>query len=1020
MKLHEALRLLFEKYGGKVLDPDSRFDVAGWLCARQAFDGYPAMEPALRALLSGRCGAELWEYSCCGDAASYLAFAARVKQSLVNPYSVKLIDYTVDSLSYGLGMKSTPADAKDLDMRLQALIASDADSWIREPKYSGPLRFMGALHGGRRSGSSAAASSVLSAAGRTVSRIRSCCLMVILVPLVPALVMALLPDVSFRPGAAGAIAVSAVSAVSERLSGSADEGSGFLGDVMGSVGAMYLSGSLVEKDCGRALEWFTMAAERGDARAAAAAGAMHYYGLGTERDYKEAGSWFRRAAEKGFAPAMTDIGNMYYFGRGEAQDYGEAMKWYRKAAAKGDRAARNNIAAMDMAGQGAADGGEPRPRSGNAVSGSARIIFDVGRSDRPQDDDGADVPQNAEDELRHYRADAEKGDAPAQYYLGTLSENGIMTARNCQEALSWYRKSADQGYAPAEYALGRICAGGRIGERDCGAALQWYQRAADEGFRPAREGPGSVCARGAESGMGPLPLSGGKPEENPGTYAPAPAAEAADSGIAEERAADEGAAPEAPGNADGEQLFRTGSMRYYGTGGMTDYTGALDFFSRAADRGYAPAMTAIGDAYYFGRGAAQDYSEALRWFGKAAEKGDAAAMNNLAAMHFAGLGTARSYGKAAEWFRKAQASSPGVKMIGIMFDVRRPDAEAQTSADELGRADTGASHGDAPAEFYMGMLYEKKIVSLSGAGKAPGYYRAAAERGFAPAAERLGEMYERGELVMRDCALAREWYQKAADMGRDSAREGLQRVSEGCGTPGSGSAPGAGDAAGASPEMSHEEVRRMHEAAVRGDAAAEYRLGMMYDSGTGVPHDPAKAVEWLQKAAEQGHAGAASHLGFLYCTGAAGRADNGLAVKWFRRAADRGSGNGMAFLGRMYLDGRGVTRDPGEAVRWFLKGASKDDVTAEYELGLMYRDGNGVGQDWSEAVKWFRKAAAHGHPDAERNLAEAYRRGLGVAQSSAEAGRWQGLADSHMSGIVRSLRQNGSRPGSAAAEKGER
>ena len=38
-----------------------------------------------------------------------------------------------------------------------------------------------------------------------------------------------------------------------------------------------------------------------------------------------------------------------------------------------------------------------------------------------------------------------------------------------------------------------------------------------------------------------------------------------------------------------------------------------------------------------------------------------------------------------------------------------------------------------------------------------------------------------------------------------------------------------------------------------GIAHAQYRLGIMYRDGLGVPRDPAKAKEWLEKAAKQGH-----------------------------------------------------------------------------------------------------------------------------------------------------------------------
>ena len=39
----------------------------------------------------------------------------------------------------------------------------------------------------------------------------------------------------------------------------------------------------------------------------------------------------------------------------------------------------------------------------------------------------------------------------------------------------------------------------------------------------------------------------------------------------------------------------------------------------------------------------------------------------------------------------------------------------------------------------------------------------------------------------------------------------------------------------------------------RGDAEAQYQLGILYGTGVGLPLDLAKSAEWHRRAAEQGH-----------------------------------------------------------------------------------------------------------------------------------------------------------------------
>ncbi len=49
-------------------------------------------------------------------------------------------------------------------------------------------------------------------------------------------------------------------------------------------------------------------------------------------------------------------------------------------------------------------------------------------------------------------------------------------------------------------------------------------------------------------------------------------------------------------------------------------------------------------------------------------------------------------------------------------------------------------------------------------------------------------------------------------------------------------------------------IREWRPLAEQGVAKAQFKLGLMYDNGRGVPQDYAEAVKWYRKAAEQGYA----------------------------------------------------------------------------------------------------------------------------------------------------------------------
>lgn len=77
--------------------------------------------------------------------------------------------------------------------------------------------------------------------------------------------------------------------------------------------------------------------------------------------------------------------------------------------------------------------------------------------------------------------------------------------------------------------------------------------------------------------------------------------------------------------------------------------------------------------------------------------------------------------------------------------------------------------------------------------------------------------------------------------------------------------------------------------AERGDAAAQYQLGRMYQGGHGVTRDYHKAVEWYRRSAEQGYAPAERSLGGMYRGGYGGLPeDDAEAKKWYGKAAAQG------------------------------------------------------------------------------------------------------------------------------------
>jgi TPR repeat protein len=78
-------------------------------------------------------------------------------------------------------------------------------------------------------------------------------------------------------------------------------------------------------------------------------------------------------------------------------------------------------------------------------------------------------------------AQAERGDAEAQFSLGARFANGKGPALDYAQAAHWYRKAAEQSHALAQFNLGVMYAEGQGVLSDKAQSMLWFDRAAHLG-----------------------------------------------------------------------------------------------------------------------------------------------------------------------------------------------------------------------------------------------------------------------------------------------------------------------------------------------------------------------------------------------------------------------------------------------------------------------------------------------------------------------------------------------------------
>lgn len=171
-----------------------------------------------------------------------------------------------------------------------------------------------------------------------------------------------------------------------------------------NVGLVYSSGGNgVERDYGKAAEWYRKSAAQGVATAQFNLGLLYDSGLGVTKDPAEAAAWYRKAAEQGLPDAALNLGVLYDEGAGVERSAEEAERWYKTAAQYGMPKAQFNLG----------------------------LLYDSKH-------DHANA-------IEWYRRAAAQGNAGAMKNLGVFYYNGEGVPRDLYQAYTWFARADAEG-----------------------------------------------------------------------------------------------------------------------------------------------------------------------------------------------------------------------------------------------------------------------------------------------------------------------------------------------------------------------------------------------------------------------------------------------------------------------------------------------------------------------------------------------------------------------------------------------
>ena len=241
-----------------------------------------------------------------------------------------------------------------------------------------------------------------------------------------------------------------------------------------------------------------------------------------------------------------------------------------------------------------------------------------------------------------------------------------------------------------------------------------------------------------------------------------------------------------------------------------------------------------------------------------------------------------------------------------------------------------AEQGNAEAQFNLGSLYYQGWGVPQDYKEAVKWLRKAAEQGHVFAQATLGTVYAEGvqEVVEKDYPQALMWFIFAAAQGDMEAMDFRDTLANRM-TP-TQIAEAQKLAREFRPQDAYtKSFQEFKTRAERGDVTAQFRLGIIYYKGEGVPRDYLEALNWFKKAALQGHPLAQYNAGYMSEKGEGTPQDYVEAARNYRQAAEQGNQLAQYNLGYMYEKGQGVLPDEVQALMWYSLAAVQGETKAK-------------------------------------------------------------------------------------------
>jgi len=398
--------------------------------------------------------------------------------------------------------------------------------------------------------------------------------------------------------------------------------------------------------------------------------------------------------------------------------------------------------------------------------------------------------------------------------------------------------------------------------------------------------------------------------------------------------------------------------------------GDTAFLQQAADGGFAPAQSDLGERYELGNGVAGDYAEAQRLYQLASDQGLGFATYKLGLFEHYGYLAAADYGRAMDLYQAAaDAGEPlGNFGLGQLYEFGQGVEQDYAKAAEFYQL--AADKGEKMSQTGLAYFYEQGLGVAQDHDKSFALLVSASGQdwGFAHAALSIHYLFGQGTPVDQAKAYDLAW--RAQRLGVVYA-EGIlgYMFQNGLGTVRDLSSAlfHYQDGANKGDQYSADQIPT-----VEAEIACQDAAGSPYEPG-GVGHgkafldiDAMEAILACENALQLNQGAVGDQVWLARAYARAERFED--AVPLLEQGVAAGNVLAHTVLGDLLMTGSGIDRDPQRALE--LYNAVADDFgLAQYTLGLLYAEGHEVPQDRDEALRWLRLAQSFGVIEADAEIA---------------------------------------------------